>query len=132
MKYKCIDIDTKIFHNTYGDYPVIPSIKKNRNIRDRFFYASMGWIGRNPFLNWIQGFNVAEIYEEQRAAIEIGSKAIAKHLRDDRFLILPTALDLSYSKLNNTIFEYNKLLNAWNEISKKISSRGELIEDIVS
>lgn len=130
--YKCIDIDTKIFHNTYGDYPNIPDIKRNINIRDRFFYASMGWIGRNPFLNWIQGFNVSLIYEEQMNAIKIGSKSIARYLNDDRFLILPTALELSYSKLNNTIFEYNKLLNAWNEISKKINSRGDLIEDIVS
>jgi hypothetical protein len=92
----------------------------------------MGWIGRNPFLNWIQGFNVSLIYEEQMDAIKIGSKFIARYLNDDRFLILPTALELSYSKLNNTIFEYNKLLNAWNEISKKINSRGDLIEDIVS
>jgi hypothetical protein len=27
---KCIDIDTKIFHNTFGNYPEVPDIKKDK------------------------------------------------------------------------------------------------------
>jgi hypothetical protein len=51
---KCIDIDTKIFHNTFGNYPEIPDIKRDDSIRDRFYYTCLGWIGRNPFLNWLK------------------------------------------------------------------------------
>jgi len=128
----CIDIDTRIFHNTYSHYPTIPDVVNDERIKDRFYFACMGWIGRNPFLNWIQGTPVSEMYEIQKKALEIGAPAVAKHLNDDRFLRLPEALDKAYDRLNYTIMEYNKFLLAWQEISMKIQVRGDEVEDIVS
>jgi hypothetical protein len=117
---KCIDIDTKIFHNTFGNYPEVPEIKKDKSIRDRFYYSCLGWIGRNPFLNWVKGKDVEEVKNQQKKNIIIGSKAVASYLKDDRFLILPEALELSYLHLERVISEYKNTMRAWNDFIEKL------------
>ncbi len=117
---KCIDIDTKIFHDTFGNYPKVPDIKKNISIKDRFFYTCLGWIGRNPFLNWLKGEDVKEAENKQKEKLVIGSKAIASYLRDERFLILPEALEKSYHDLARVINEYKNTMQAWNNLIKKL------------
>ena len=121
---KCIDIDTRIFHNAFGNYPEIPDIKKDNSIKDRFYYACLGWIGRNPFLNWLKGKDIKEIKNRQKENIIIGSKAITSYLDDERFLILPEALEISYNNLDNVIKEYKKTLKSWNKFINKIRERG--------
>lgn len=120
---KCIDIDTRIFHNTFGNYPKVPDIKKDKSIKDRFFYTCMGWIGRNPFLNWMKGIDVKEVRKWQKEKLVIGSRAIASYLRDDRFLILPGALEKSYHDLERVINEYNDTMKAWNNLIEKLEKR---------
>lgn len=117
--HRCIDIDTKIFHNTYSNYPQIPNILDEKNIQDRFFYACMGWIGRNPFLNWIHGEDVSKKRIDQRNALKIGSKEIALYLKDDRFLMLGEALEVSYDRLDVVIKEYRNLTASWREFIVK-------------
>jgi len=117
---KCIDIDTKIFHNTFGNYPEVPDIKKEKSIKDRFYYTCLGWIGRNPFLNWLKGKDIEEIKNRQKKNIIIGSKAVASHLKDERFLILPEALETSYHDLERVISEYKNTMRAWNGFIKKL------------
>ncbi|MGB3366945.1 MAG: hypothetical protein WBA54_05630 [Acidaminobacteraceae bacterium] len=117
--HKCIDIDTKIFHNTYSNYPQIPDILNDKNIQDRFFYACMGWIGRNPFLNWINGEDVSLKRIKQANALKIGSKEIARYLNDDRFLILEEAIEISYDRLDIVIKEYRDLTISWKEFIVK-------------
>jgi len=121
---KCIDIDTKIFHNTFGNYPEIPDIKRDDSIRDRFYYTCLGWIGRNPFLNWLKGEDVEEVKNRQKKNIIIGSKALASYLNDERFLILPEALEISYHNLERVISEYKNTLRAWNDFIKKLERWG--------
>ena len=121
---KCIDIDTKIFHNTFGNYPEVPDIKKYNSIKDRFYYTCLGWIGRNSFLNWLKGEDIEEIKNRQKENIIIGSKAIASYLNDERFLILPEALEISYCNLENVIEEYEKTLKSWNEFINKMKEWG--------
>ena len=121
---KCIDIDTKIFHNTFGNYPEIPDIKRDDSIRDRFYYTCLGWIGRNPFLNWLKGEDVEEVKNRQKKNIIIGSKAVASYLNDERFLILPEALEISYHNLERVISEYKNTLRAWNDFIKKLERWG--------
>jgi len=121
---KCIDIDTKIFHNTFGNYPEVPDIKKYNSIKDRFYYSCLGWIGRNPFLNWLKGEDVEEIKNKQKENIIIGSKTVASYLNDERFLILPEALEISYSNLGNVIKEYKRTLKSWNEFINKMKEWG--------
>ncbi len=117
---KCIDIDTKIFHNTFGNYPEVPDIKKDKSIKDRFYYTSLGWIGRNPFLNWLKGKDVEEVKNQQKENIVIGSKAVASYLKDERFLILPEALETSYHHLKRVISEYKNTMRAWNDFIEKL------------
>jgi len=117
---KCIDIDTKIFHNTFGNYPEVPDIRNHNPIKDRFYYSCLGWIGRNPFLNWLKEEDIEEIKNRQKENIIIGSKAIASYLNDERFLILPEALEISYNNLENVIEEYKKTLKSWNEFMNKM------------
>ena len=120
---KCIDIDTKIFHNTFGNYPKVPDIKKDKSIKDRFFYTCLGWIGRNPFLNWLKGEDIKEVKKWQKEKSVIGSRALASYLRDERFLILPEALDKSYHDLERVINEYNHTMQAWNNLIEKLEKR---------
>jgi hypothetical protein len=119
---KCIDIDTKIFHNTFGNYPKVPDIKKDKSIRDRFFYTCLGWIGRNPFLNWLKGEDVKEVKKLQKEKSLIGSRAIASYLRDERFLILPEALEESYNNLGRIINEYENTMKAWDNLIEKLEN----------
>jgi hypothetical protein len=121
---KCIDIDTKIFHNTFGNYPEVPDIKKDKSIKDRFYYTCLGWIGRNPFLNWLEDEDVEEIKNRQKKNIIIGSKAVAAYLNDERFLILPEALETSYHNLERVINEYKNTMRAWNDFIKKLEEWG--------
>jgi hypothetical protein len=121
---RCIDIDTKIFHNTFGNYPEIPDIKKYKSIKDRFYYTCLGWIGRNPFLNWLKGEDIEEIKNRQKKNIIIGSKAVASYLNDERFLILPEALEISYHNLERVISEYKNTMRAWNDFIKKLEKWG--------
>ncbi|MBN2897987.1 MAG: hypothetical protein JXO44_04340 [Clostridia bacterium] len=130
--WECIDIDTRIFHNTFGNYPAIPDVINDQRIKDRFFFACMGWIGRNPFLNWMEGVPIDEMYKRQKAALAIGAPAVAEYLNDERFLRLPEALERAYDRLNYTILEYNRFLLAWQEISQKLQVRSDTCEDIVS
>jgi len=116
---KCIDIDTKIFHNTFGNYPLIPDIKNEKSIKDRFYYTCLGWIGRNPFLNWLNNENIEEVKKKQRSHLKIGSKAIASYLDDERFLVLPEALEIAYSNLDRVIGEYEPTIKAWNDFVEK-------------
>ena len=121
---KCIDIDTKIFHNTFGNYPEVPDIKKDKSIKDRFYYTCLGWIGRNPFLNWLKGEDIEEIKNRQKKNIIIGSKAVSSYLNDERFLILPEALEISYHNLEGVISEYKNTMRAWNDFIKKLDKWG--------
>ena len=121
---KCIDIDTKIFHNTFGNYPEVPDIKKEESIKDRFYYTCLGWIGRNPFLNWLKGEDIEEVKNRQKKNIIIGSKALASYLNDERFLILPEALEISYHNLERVISEYENTMRAWNDFTKKLEKWG--------
>ncbi|TFG92081.1 MAG: hypothetical protein E4G71_02655 [Candidatus Atribacteria bacterium] len=117
---KCIDIDTKIFHNTFGNYPEVPDIKKDKSIKDRMYYTCLGWIGRNPFLNWLKGEDVEEVKNQQKKNIIVGSKAVASYLNDKRFLILPEALEISYHNLERVISEYKNTMRAWNDFIEKL------------
>lgn len=121
---KCIDIDTKIFHNTFGNYPEMPDIKKDKSIKDRFYYTCLGWIGRNPFLNWLKSENIEEVKNRQKKNIIIGSKALASYLKDERFLILPEALKISYHNLERVISEYKNTMRAWNNFIEKSEKWG--------
>lgn len=120
---RCVDIDLRIFHNCFGDFPNKPLITKKKNL-DRFFYACMGWIIRNPFFNWINDASESdpdsELREYRYRALVKGSESAAEYFDDERFLKLPRAFQLSYEKLGKDIEKFRKLMIAWNNVKLKL------------
>jgi len=116
---KCIDIDTRIFHNTFNNYPMVPDVLEDQNIKSRFFYACMGWIGRNPFMNHINGADLDAMRDEQYANLLIGAPKAAVYFNDARFLQLPEALLASYEQASRVVDEYHELSRSWREFIKK-------------
>jgi len=115
-----LDIDMKIFHNTYGNFPTVPDILNDKVIKDRFFYASMGWIGRNPFLNHLKKLDPNCAYEHEHKHLLKGAKAVAEHLQDSRFLALDKAHDLAYEHLDEMKKEFEVFSKSWTEMMRRI------------
>lgn len=113
-----MDIDLRIFHDTYNDFPNVPDIRK-KSVRDRFYWACMGWIGRNPFLSWYldqQGVLESDWRSEttlQRIGLEIGGDQVAAYLNDNRFRRLGAAFEASFANLPGEIQQYQRLMLSW-------------------
>lgn len=124
---RSLDIDLLIFHDTYGKFPNPPQILKDKSVRDRFYYACTGWIGRNTFLNYMNGCDFEAIYEWQRSLLEKSACEVACYLNDERFSRLVGALDSAYGELPRMVDEYECTLESFGRIVRKISG-GEGIE----
>lgn len=111
--YQCVDIDTRIFHNTYSTYPDIPDILAEERIRSRFFTACMGWIGRNPFMNWLNGNDPTVLKDIQLECLRQSAPKAAAYFKDERFEQLPEALEISYDHLPRMIEEYKAFARSW-------------------
>jgi hypothetical protein len=115
---KIMDVDLRIFHHTYEHFPVAPDIRK-KSIRDRFYWACLGWIGRNPFLSWYldqHGLLETDWRSEttlQRIGLEIGGEKAAVYLQDDRFKHLVPAFEASFAALPQAIERYRRLMRGW-------------------
>lgn len=121
---EAVDIDLKIRHDTYGDYPKIPDIYNDQAVRDRFFMASIGWIGRNPFMYWVVGDDVEQHYQRQYRLMQAVEKEMADHLSDWRFEWLSRAIKVSYGRLNVMIHQYTHFIENWGQIVKTLERRG--------
>jgi FAD synthase len=73
-------------------------------------------------LNWLKGVDVKEVKKLQKEKSLIGSRAIASYLRDERFLILPEALEESYNNLGRIINEYENTMKAWDNLIGKLEN----------
>jgi hypothetical protein len=115
---RIMDIDLRIFHDTYDRFPEEPNIRR-KSIRDRFYWACLGWIGRNPFLSWYLdqiGALKTDLRSEttlQRIGLEVGGEKAAAFLRDDRFKDLAAAFEISFKALPQAIDRYQKLMQSW-------------------
>jgi len=120
---ECIDIDLPIFHNCFGDFPKEPEIGKKQNL-DRFFYACMGWIIRNPFYNWLHAEYIHDFpaidKEKRLEALKIGSFAANDYFKDKRFLMLPKAFEMANEQLEQTKTKFFQLQEAWEKFKKKM------------
>ena len=92
---------------------------------DRFYYACMGWLIRNPFLNWIRdkyAITTEEIDKDKRyESLLIGSRSAAEYFNDKRFLKLTKAFQLSYQKLEDDIKHYEDLMSAWKKLRRLLN-----------
>jgi len=120
-----MDVDLRIFHHTYKGFPFVPDIRR-KSIRDRFYWACLGWIGRNPFLSWyLDHLGKLEIdfrseTAMQRIGLEIGGEKAAMHLRDPRFKGLITAFEASFEGLPDVIDRYQRLMQGWQAFLRAI------------
>lgn len=112
-EWVCLDVDLRIFHDAFGHYPKEPDILLETPIRDRFFFACMGWIGRNPFLNWLSGEDPKVCATTLREDLQEGAKTLAQALSDERFLKLPEAMGSALESLPQMIEEYRAFSSAW-------------------
>lgn len=119
-KLKAIDIDTRIFHNTFSDFPRIPDIVNGVSIKDRFYYASLGWIGRNPFMNYINGDDYKSIYHHQREMLLKSSIYTARYLKDRRFLIMPRAIESAMKCFPKVLDEYELSMEGFDAIKSRL------------
>ncbi len=113
-----MDVDLRVFHHTYEGFPAVPDIRR-KSIRDRFYLACLGWIGRNPFLSWYLdqlGALETDLRSEtamQRIGLEIGGERAAEHLKDPRFTGLINAFEASSQILPDAIARYQRLMHGW-------------------
>lgn len=112
-KWTILDIDTRIFHDTFGTFPEIPDMKTQPWIRDRFFNTCMGWIGRNPIINTLTGEDSKKLSQHQTECLEASAKEVATYLEDARFLKLPDAARAAYAQLPETLFRFDALKESW-------------------
>lgn len=119
-RFKAMDIDMRIFHNTFGNYPDLPDIKSDRRIVERFYFACVGWLGRNPFLNWIKGEDLKMLEEYQYENLLKSSFEAAKYFDDDRFLNLPEILKHTYENVGLMIRDYYKFKESWFKFVNKL------------
>ena len=128
---KCLDIQTPIFHDTYGDYPKIPDLKNDSSVRDRLYYACTGWIGRNVFLRWKTGHAPTEFFERGRRLSD-GAKALYRYTNDRRFLYLPDIQSAAEAWLPDMIkillVEDDKIIVA--SLSEYLNSEGYLVRSV--
>ena len=113
---KCMDTNTYIFHDTYGNFPKEPNLKDDLSVQERFFYACMGWIGRNPFYNWLLKTNNNE--DLRFNMLKKGTKALIKYTKNESFKLLLDAYRAAKENLSIMIEKYNKTLEAWYEFLK--------------
>lgn len=119
-RFKAMDIDMRIFHNTFGNYPDIPDIKGNEAIVNRFYFACVGWLGRNPFLNWIKGEDLKMLEEYQYENLLKSSFEASRYFNDDRFLDLPEILRHTYDNVGVMIRDYYKFKESWFKLMNKL------------
>jgi hypothetical protein len=113
-----LDVDLRIFHDTYIDFPIKPDIFQ-KDVRERFYWACLGWIGRNPFLTWFRSKvsqkkdHFQEEMKRQAECLSVGSAKAARFFEDPKFLSLPAALEASMSMLPESIARYRRLVDSW-------------------
>ena len=115
----CTDIGLYPLHDTYKNYPAEPDLHGDPKTQDRFYYACTGWVGRNPFLNYMRGEDVKSVKEFQRERLERGLRALAGYTSNPRFYSVLRNFDISWDNLGRYISEYEQVLEAWEEFIRR-------------
>ena len=112
-KCKVVDIDLRLFHDTFDNFPEVPDLLSDEGIRDRFYTTCLGWIGRNPILNALDGKDAAAISNRQIECLSRSVDAAAAYFGDDRFLNLPEAARAAIEQLPSALEAYKSLQRLW-------------------
>ena len=109
----CTDIGLNPLHDTYKDYPAEPDLLGDPVAQERFYYACTGWVGRNPFLNYILEKDLRQTREYQREHLALGIRALAEYTSNPRFYSVLRNFEVSWDDLGRYINEYEQVLEAW-------------------
>jgi hypothetical protein len=115
----CTDIGLYPLHNTYDTYPLEPDLRKDPAVQQRFYYACTGWVGRNPFLNYLKGADLDSAKECRREQLERGLRALSEYTSNPKYRSVLRNFSASWSSLGRYINEYEQMLEAWDELRTK-------------
>jgi hypothetical protein len=130
-----IDIKLPVFHDTFVNFPSKPKIQ-SKEVRDRFYNACLGWIGRNPLLAWSRSElgllenSLEEELELQTRGLRLGGVMAARYLSDDRFETLVDALESSVDALPQAIARYQSLMSGWTVLKDALGDRSYNLENL--
>jgi len=120
---KCTDIGINPLNDTYKEYPVEPDLRGDKSVQGRFYYACTGWVGRNPFYNYILGNDIEATRDFQRAQLEIGLKALADYTSNPGFYSVLKNFDVSWNNLDRYINEFKQVTEAWNNFMEEVNKQ---------
>ena len=120
----CTDIELNIMHDTFKDFPAEPNLRGDAAAQKRFYYACTGWVGRNPFLNYILGNDLKSTKENQRRLLERGFRALAGYTANPVFDSVLGNFDVSWNSLGRYINEYEQVLEAWGKFRASVFGNG--------
>ncbi|MDO4545646.1 MAG: hypothetical protein Q4C25_05765 [Bacillota bacterium] len=109
---RCLDIDTHIFHNTFGSYPQVPDLASDPVVQERFYFACTGWIGRNVFQRWERGHRDTGS-DHQTKSLAIGAKALYEYTGNRLFQSLPEIDAAAKAALPDMIGQYEEAKQSW-------------------
>ena len=115
----CTDIGLNPLHDTYMTYPKEPNLRDDPATQKRFYYACTGWVGRNPFLSYVNGADPKPEREFQRERLERGLSALAEYTSNPRYGSVLGNFDASWESLGHYISEYDQILEAWEEFKER-------------
>ena len=119
----CTDIGLNPLHDTYSTYPAEPDLRGDPVVQGRFYYACTGWVGRNPFLNYLHDKDLKSVRESQRDSLERGLGALSAYASYPRYKTVIRNFDESWDNLGRYINEYEQVLEAWEEFRKRSELR---------
>ena len=118
---KCTDIGINPLHDTYKEYPKEPDLLYDKKVQERFYYACTGWVGRNPFFNYILGNDLKETREFQREKLEIGLKALSDYTSNPGYLGVLDNFDTSWDNVDRYVSEFKQVSEAWHKFMKEVT-----------
>ncbi|MCL2080182.1 MAG: hypothetical protein FWH17_10185 [Oscillospiraceae bacterium] len=116
----CTDIGVYPLHDTYDHYPAEPNLQKDEKVQNRFYYACAGWVGRNPFFNYILGNDLNKTRQYQREHLKRGLSALSEYTSNPRFNKILQCFDVSWNSADRYISEFNKVNEAWESFKAKL------------
>ena len=115
---KCTDVGIYPLHDTYDHFPEVPDLLNDENVQTRFFFACTGWVGRNPFYNYILGKDLKATREYQREHLDKGLKALSEYLQNPRYLRVLQNFDVSWESIDRYVNEFKTVSDAWEKFKE--------------
>jgi len=115
----CMDIGLNPLHDTFMDYPNPPDLLRDKAVQQRLYYACTGWVGRNPFLNYLLGKDLESTRQYQREKLITGLDALSKYTSNPKYETIIKNFDISWGSVKRYTEEYEQTMGAWRELTER-------------